>query len=693
MRLIPKSIGAKTTADYRPIALCNVYYKTISKLLSKRLQPILQSLISETQSAFVPKRTISDNVLITHEVLHYLKNSKAEKHYSMAIKTDMSKAYDRLEWDFIRLVLEKMNFHPILISWLMECITTVSYTFIINGATRGCVKPGRGIRQGDPLSPYLFILCSEVLTGLCLDAQSKGLMKGISIATHCPRLNHLLFADDTMFFCKANGKNAESLKALLTTYEAVSGQLINKQKSSIFFSKRIKPEVRAHMKTILGIEKEGGVGKYLGLPEHFGRSNKDLFASVVDRIQQKAASWSSKFLSNAGKMIMAKSVLAPMSSHAMSCFKIPQSVCANIKSKLTRFWWDSEPGKRKISWISWDKMAKPKSKGGLGFKEITSFNDALLAKIGWRIIKNPTCLLARTLLGKYCHTEAFLEVQPTSSASHGWRSVLVGRDLLTQQLGWMIGSGEEINLWNDPWLSHNEQQRPFGPAPASLQHLRVSELISPTSCDWDIEKIEAILPFHKKQILNIKLRKTRVIDTLVWLKNPSGEYSTKSGYISLTEKAANTMPPAQSDQIQWLPNVWNIKTMEKVKIFIWKSLHDALPVGEQFAIRNIPVSPLCARCNAVESVSHLLFHCPYAEKVWELAPTATELNTQSFNTFQEGWEKARKLPSLPPIGLEAGTLSAWICWTLWKSRNQLIFEKRSLSPEETIQRVLSDARE
>lgn len=285
IRLIPKITGAKRVAEYRLIALCNVNYKTIFKLISKRLQPLLKAIISETQSASVPKRAISDNVVITHEVLHYLKSSKAEKYYSMAIKTDMSKAYEKLEWEFIRMVLEKMNFHPTLITWIMQCITSVSYTFIINGAAREYVKPGRGIRQGDPISPYLFILCNEVLTGLCSNAQCKGLLKGVSIATHCPSLNHLLFADDTMFFCKANKKNADTLKTLLTTYEAVSGQLINKQKSSIFFSKRTNQAVRTQMKSILDIEKEGGVGKYLGLPEHFGRRKKDLFASIVDRIK------------------------------------------------------------------------------------------------------------------------------------------------------------------------------------------------------------------------------------------------------------------------------------------------------------------------------------------------------------------------------------------------------------------------
>lgn len=696
VRLIPKGTGAKTTADYRPIALCNVYYKTISKLLSRRLQPILQKLISETQSAFVPKRAISDNVLITQEVLHYLKNSKAEKQFSMAIKTDMSKAYDRLEWDFIKMVLSKLNFHPMVINWIIQCISTVTYTFIINGATRGYVKPGRGIRQGDPLSPYLFILCSEVLTGLCAEAQSTGRMKGISIASNCPSLNHLLFVDDTMFFCKANKKNAEALKTLLATYESVSGQLINKQKSSIFFSKRTNPSIRALMKDVLGIEKEGGVGKYLGLPEHFGRKKKDLFASVVDRIHQRAVSWSSKFLSTAGKMVMTKSVLAPMSSHSMSCFKLPQSVCANIQSTLTRLWWDSEPGKKKISWVAWDKMAKPKSKGGLGFKDVTTFNDALLAKIGWRILKNPTCLLARCLLGKYCQSETFLKCQAPSSSSHGWRGVLMGRDLLKNQLGWMVGSGESIEIWSEPWLSHCEQVRPFGPAPEHLQHLKVSDLFLPGSTGWDVEKLEQVLPFHKEQILKIRPSRLGKSDELVWLKNPSREFSTRSGYLAATETEANSTPSTPTtpvDTVKWLTSVWNIKTTEKIKIFLWKSLHGALPVGEQFAIRNIPISTLCKRCNTEESVAHLLFHCPFAAQVWELAPLAGHFNPQDAATTIEGWEKARMLPSLPPVGIGPGTLAAWIVWSLWKARNLLLFEKRLLTPKETILKAITEAKE
>lgn len=129
-----------------------------------------------------------------------------------------------------------------------------------------------------------------------------------------------------MFFCRANQKTAKTLNELLSTYETVSGQLINTQKSSINFSKRKTQATKDSIKQTLEIDKEGGVGKYLGLPEHFGRRKRDLFASIVSRIKLKAVSWSTKFLSQAGKMVMLKSVLAAMPTHSMSCFKLPVSL-------------------------------------------------------------------------------------------------------------------------------------------------------------------------------------------------------------------------------------------------------------------------------------------------------------------------------------------------------------------------------
>ena len=349
IRLIPKISSPKLVSDYRPIALCTVYYKVISKLLSIRLKPVLQGIISENQSAFVPGRAISDNVLITHEVLHYLKVSGATKHCTMAVKSDISKAYDRLEWSFIREVLERMGFHHTWVNWMLQCISTVSYSFLINNEVAGNVHPQRGIRQGDLLSPYIFILCGEVLSGLCKKAQISGTLPGVGVARNSPKVNHLLFADDTMFFTKSDPQSCAALMEIMSEYEEASGQKINALKSSITFSAKTPPEVRSRVKLQLGIDKEGGVGKYLGLPEYFGRRKKDLFASIVARMRQKAMSWNTRSLSTAGKANMLQYVLSSIPTFAMSCFELPIGLCNQIQSVLTRFWLDAKEVRTKFT--------------------------------------------------------------------------------------------------------------------------------------------------------------------------------------------------------------------------------------------------------------------------------------------------------------------------------------------------------
>jgi len=288
---------------------------------------------------------------------------------------------------------------------------------------------------------------------MCLKAQENGSLPGIRVAMGCPRVNHLLFADDTMFFCRVDPKSCLKLKSILHKYELASGQKINQAKYSITFSAKTPPAVRERVKQILLIQKEGGQGKYLGLPELFGRKKKDLFTAIVDRIKQRALSWSSRFLSSAGKLTMLKSVLSTMPTYTMSCFQLPLSLCKRIQSTLTRFWWDSKPDQRKMSWISWQKMTLSFKSGGLGFRDVQTFNKALLAKLSWRLLQNPSCLLAKLLLGKYCKHSTLLDCKVSNSASHGWRSICLGRDVLSLQLGRLIGNGLTTPIWRAPWLS------------------------------------------------------------------------------------------------------------------------------------------------------------------------------------------------------------------------------------------------
>ncbi|KAG7578510.1 Ribonuclease H domain [Arabidopsis thaliana x Arabidopsis arenosa] len=455
-----------------------------------------------------------------------------------------------------------------------------------------------------------------------------------------------------MFFCKTSESSCLALKRILGLYEAASGQKINTSKSSISFARKTPAGQRQRVKQLLGVEKDGGVGKYLGLPEHFGRKKKDLFSSIVDRVRQKALSWSNKFLSSAGKMTLLKSVLSAMPSYAMSCFQLPVSLCKRIQSALTRFWWDSKADKKGMCWVAWEKLTKSKHDGGLGLRDLQNFNSALLGKLGWRILKHPNCLLARVLLGKYCSSTPFVKALCPANASHGWRSILVGRDLLHQKLGWALGDGCSINIWSDPWLSVSQPCQPMGPAPLWSKDWRVKDLFVQDSVEWDVQKIQAIFPNSVSEILSLKPSRLGAADRLVWLGNSTGEYTTKSGYYVAIAGSVISTPNSHTSGVNWKAEVWSIHTAPKVKMFLWKALHGALATGQQLAERCIAANISCGRCGEQESILHVLFSCPFAQKVWKLAPVVLPpISFYSPASVREGLKAAMGLVCLPPTGL------------------------------------------
>ncbi len=190
--LIPKVGKAESLSQFRPISLCNVVYKIISKVLANRMKSILSVVISDYQSAFVPERLITDNILIAFEVMHYLNTKRQGKTAHMAAKLDMSKAYDRVEWNYLQAVMLKMGFESRWVNLIMECLSTVNYSVLINGEPHGYIRPSRGLRQGDPLSPYLFLICAEGLSALFRAAERERRLCGVSICRGGPRLSHLL---------------------------------------------------------------------------------------------------------------------------------------------------------------------------------------------------------------------------------------------------------------------------------------------------------------------------------------------------------------------------------------------------------------------------------------------------------------------------------------------------------------------
>lgn len=292
--------------DLRPISLCSVVYKIISNILCARLKTILPHLVSPTQGAFVAGRLISDNLLLAHEMIHGLRTNPNCKEEYIAIKTDMSKAYDRVEWDFLEVLFGKMGFSDTWIQWIMKCIRSVSYTVLLNRQTHGHIKPEWGIRQGDPLSPFLFILCIEALVHVMHRAEIRGDLQGMKLSKKCPAVQHLLFADDNLFLCRAFLPEIANFLHCLKLYGDSSGQVINFQKSAITFGADIDAVTRRVIAELCGIENEGGDGKYLGLPECFSGSKQKLLAFIGEKLNKRINGWFAKKLSHGGKEVLLK---------------------------------------------------------------------------------------------------------------------------------------------------------------------------------------------------------------------------------------------------------------------------------------------------------------------------------------------------------------------------------------------------
>jgi hypothetical protein len=313
--LIPKKLGASTENQFRPISLCNIIYKIIFKILANRFKGLLHHFISPFQSTFVPSRNIQDNTILVHELFNSI-NSKRGRGGLMGVKIDMEKAFVQMEWSFILTILSTLGFHSTWINWIRICITSPSFSILINGSPFGLFHPECGLRQGDFLSPFLFILGTEVLSCLLLRHESQELLKDIKIARNCSSITHLLFADDLVLFAKTTSSEATLIKSILDRYCYWSGQAINTSKSSIHFSKNTVPAVINSISSILPYKRTSFSFKYLGLPLFFGKSKVGAFKDILEKVSGKIEGWHAKTLSQAGRMIVPKIVLANCTSRS-----------------------------------------------------------------------------------------------------------------------------------------------------------------------------------------------------------------------------------------------------------------------------------------------------------------------------------------------------------------------------------------
>ncbi|XP_027181659.1 uncharacterized protein LOC113780035 [Coffea eugenioides] len=698
--LIPKTQNPTNLKSYRPISLCNVVYKVISKILANRLKEVLSYCISKNQAAFIPGRQILDNVILSHEYLHYMKNKKQGQSGFMAVKLDMSKAYDRVEWKFLDSIMAKMGFGMVWRQWIWSCLTSVTYSFNINGEPKEFVIPERGIRQGDPLSPYLFLLCSEGFSNLLKQAEGNKRISGMKISRNGPSITHLFFADDSLIFCNAEREEACELIQILRRYEMGSGQSINLEKSSVFFSSNVDYQRRREVRQSLGSIQVATQGRYLGLPMVITRSKQQVFGYIKDSISRRMASWKNKLLSQGGKEVLLKAVSMAMPVYTMSCFKLPNKLCKEVSSMFANYWWGEAEGKNKMHWCAWGRLTKEKKVGGLGFKDLQNFNKALLAKQVWRLVSKPNLLVSKVLRAKYCHKDSIFRCKVPKCASWIWQSLMNVRDFVQNGTRKKIGNGKATNIWRDKWIPGNKDGKVTSVMPLSCNITRVEELIC--GFRWRIPLV--FRTFNRKEaeeILEIPISISGKDDSNYWIHSGNGIYTVNSGYKALCKgtvqhkgrrenEAETSIASSYEKQWKWM---WRLNVKSKIKHFLWKCLHGLLPVNSLVFKRTHKGDPICGGCGEQEeSIEHMFFQCSKAQEVWKMAPLQWDGLREQTGNFQAWWTALLEA-TCRTEGKEHIELTANILWQLWKRRNEWQFNAKHRHPWKTIQKAQQEWQE
>ncbi|GLT57157.1 hypothetical protein SLA2020_301450 [Shorea laevis] len=683
--LIPKVTSPETINQFRSIGLCNIRYKIVSKIIVHRLKPLLDSIISPCQASFVPGRRGSDNILILQELV-YSFNRKSGRKGGMIIKIDLEKAYDRLEWSFIRETLIFFQLPSSLISLIMSCISSSSVSILVNGKATDMFLPSRGIRQGDPLSPYLFILCMEYLSLRFTEGTNSGLWKGCKAGRRGPILSHLFFADDLIFVGEASQQNCMFFSSIMQDFCMRSGLMINHEKSKVLFSENVHTQTRDTLCSLFGFPQTSSLGKYLGVPITAKRLKQADCNFILDKVRSKLAGWKTKFFTMAGRTTLIKSVLATVPNYYMQSQMLPISTLNSLDKISRDFLWGSTENQHKLHLVSWEKVTQPKTYGGLGIKAAKEANLATMCKLNWRLHTEKHALWNRVLSAKYMINSC--RFQFPNQCSPVLHNIRKGNTLFFKGLKWIPKDGRLISFWNDTWVGH----RPLsfilnGPLLEADSSLLVFDCVSQgqlldNSISYDLPP--AIVQSIKAIPLSLF---ATGLDQFAWKLSANGSFSSSSAYCL----AKNTfLCPDQN--WSW---IWKIHTLLKIQYFIWLLCHNrikTLGYLNSIGITNCTSCPLCSL--AIETASHLIRDCPTSRAIWDVLFPGL-ISQQTMDTSLVEWLRSNccRKDNNSFSSIPWGTLFSFAIWTIWMQRNCKLYRHDLFNPSGIISTIKNKAAE
>lgn len=330
----------------------------------------------------------------------------------------------------------------------MHCVRTFYFPILIIGESTGMIIPSRGLRQRDPLSPYMFLICTEELIGLLTKANTEKRISGIKICRGAPMINHLLFANDSILFCKIALEENKNIFSLLKKYEA-SGWQIYRVKTSMTLSKKVQLDVQRKILGFWGLTIANEHSHYLGPPPLVGQDKKRTFLEIICKMWRKLKVWKDKFLSWGGKELWIKVVTLSIPTFTMSYFKLPKKLWAKLEQLMDWLWCYQKEEEKKIQWVEWKNMFRPKGEGGMGFKKLHISNMEMLAKRSWWIMRDENSLLHKPYKARYPQEVIYACKFGKNTVICTWRTIWEARSNIYKGCQRRVGDRKSIRIWLD----------------------------------------------------------------------------------------------------------------------------------------------------------------------------------------------------------------------------------------------------
>nr|GEU75146.1 RNA-directed DNA polymerase, eukaryota, reverse transcriptase zinc-binding domain protein [Tanacetum cinerariifolium] len=503
----------------------------------------------------------------------------------MVFKADFAKAYDSIRWDYLDDVLDGFGFESKWRSWIKGSISSGMASILVNGSPTSEFQFHCGLKQGDPLAPYLFILVIESLHPSFMRATDEGFFKGIKVGSSL-NLSHLFYADDAIFVGEWSDDNLRSIMYMLNCFSMASGLGINLKKSHLL-GVSVSDDLISHVAGLLGCRVLKPPFKYLGIIVGGSMSKVNAWDDSIDKIKARLSKWKLSTLSIGGRLTLLKSVLGSTPIYSMSMYKVLKLVLNSMESLRRNFFNGVQGEDRKIAWIKWSKVLASKKYGGLGVNSFYALNRALLFKWVWRFISNDGSLWFHLINAMHGNS-----LQVSSSCYYSpWKVILketVKECMVADKL----------------------------PGSLSLSFRRAVRGGAETQ------------QFEQLQLLVDTVILLNVYDRWFWDLNGEGVFCVKDARNLIDE----TFPPKEPIATRWLKIV-----PIKVNIIAWKLHHDRLLIRANLVRRGVHVYGLfCPVCETeIEEASHLFFCYGISRDVTHLICQWWNISWMQVGTYEE----------------------------------------------------------